>query len=595
MQQQKQHLVRHALIVAAITALTACGGGGGSADSGTPATKAPVVTLVRGTAASGAPFAGATVTLTDVNGTQKTTTAGADGGYSIDVKGMTAPFVVTATGTTGGITATYVAVLADTVSDGETKTVNVTPLTTAIAALLSDANNPLDMTDLAKLKAKATPAEVKKVVDALKSVLANVVTASGADAATFDPVKSAFKADRTGLDAVLDTIKVAITSDGVVLVNAFAPIAENQADPTAAPAPSVVLTRGNVATPPGALVAPTIAPSTVVINRLQEQLNACFALAADNRVTKTGPIVTDLKGACEVVDGFDRALYKYNGYTLFQWYGGLLSDPAMDGAIFGAPEILTLVKTAAGAEQAIIRLPYKRADGSTGHVMDMAQKISPATATDSGWRIIGNQLDYDVAVEARFSRGNNPANNGKIAYQSGLRLQFNAIGLAFDVHQVKVTGPGLPAAGVVLARSSSCGTANYFAVANKTGDLSVTATSNVSTSFALSGAFADGSSYTWSSSSPNFASAPVTDFSAFKPFGRYKFEVYRSASDKKAEFYTRSIAAPIAASYGPSLHGRSWVTAPRHILILPMQRLRYWCRPPSTGAVAHWHRMWTMC
>ncbi|RJG07719.1 hypothetical protein D3870_18500 [Noviherbaspirillum cavernae] len=46
----------------------------------------------------------------------------------------------------------------------------------------------------------------------------------------------------------------------------------------------------------------------------------------------------------------------------------------------------------------------------------------------------------------------------------------------------------------------------------------------------------------------------MTDFSAFKPFGRYKFEVYRSASDKKAEFYTRSIAAPIAASYGPSLH-----------------------------------------
>ncbi|MFD2270157.1 carboxypeptidase-like regulatory domain-containing protein [Undibacterium arcticum] len=474
--QKKQTVVRNALIVAGVIGLAACGGGSSSTSgsgSTLTSTTSPAPTQIGGTAASGAPFAGATVTLTDANGTQKTITAAADGSYVFDAKGMTAPFVISATGMAGGTTTTYVAVMADVLNDGDTRTLNVTPLTTAVAALLSDANDPLDMLDSAKLKAKATPAEIGKAVTAIRTVLANVVTATGADASTFDPMTTAFKANRTGLDSVLDAIKVSLSGQGVVLTNAFAPIPESAAALGAAAAPSVALTKTNLATPPAPLVAPTIDMSSIaaILDSWRDQLNGCFAQAAADRVTLSGGAVTGVKGACAQVSGFNPN-YKSNGYTLFQTYGDLLSDPAMDGAKFGIPDFLTLIKTDTGADLAVFRLDYKRSDGDTNHVLDVAQKVAVTTATSSGWSVVGNQRDYDASVQARFDRIVDLKNGGKVGYSTGLRLFFNPLGPnASDVNVVRVSGPGLPAAGVVLGKSDACGTASYLQIQNKTGSL----------------------------------------------------------------------------------------------------------------------------
>ena len=94
------------LIAAAIgVALSACGGGSSTPQNNSPPTggvpnppvvptvpEAPKTSTITGVAAVGAPLTG-TVTVKDAAGVSKTVGIGANGSYSIDVTGMTAPFV----------------------------------------------------------------------------------------------------------------------------------------------------------------------------------------------------------------------------------------------------------------------------------------------------------------------------------------------------------------------------------------------------------------------------------------------------------------------------------------------------------------------
>ncbi len=63
--------------------------------------------LVTGTVATGEPLAGAGVVLTDSTGASRSTTAASNGSYTINVVGMTAPFVLVATGAQANNTASY--------------------------------------------------------------------------------------------------------------------------------------------------------------------------------------------------------------------------------------------------------------------------------------------------------------------------------------------------------------------------------------------------------------------------------------------------------------------------------------------------------
>lgn len=90
--------------VAALT-LASCGGG----DSYTAPAPAPVPvpvpappTTVSGTAAIGAPIAGSVFAI-DINGkVSPAATTSALGAFTLNVAGMTAPFILTITGTAGG-------------------------------------------------------------------------------------------------------------------------------------------------------------------------------------------------------------------------------------------------------------------------------------------------------------------------------------------------------------------------------------------------------------------------------------------------------------------------------------------------------------
>lgn len=81
-------IVAGLLALASLFALNGCGGGGGGGEAAP--TPTPTSTI-SGTAAVGAPLAGATVTVKDAQGTSRTGTTAANGSYSLDSSGLTPP------------------------------------------------------------------------------------------------------------------------------------------------------------------------------------------------------------------------------------------------------------------------------------------------------------------------------------------------------------------------------------------------------------------------------------------------------------------------------------------------------------------------
>ena len=158
-----KYLLPRALAAFAPIILTACGGGGDSS-GGIFGFDDPIT--VRGTAASGRPLAGATVTLKDRAGRTATTTTDDGGGYSVDARGYQWPIVARVSGGTLGCgtragctptasTRSYVGVSTLGVSGiggvpGRTYTVNMTPMSHAVvsAATHRDANGVFEAPDL---------------------------------------------------------------------------------------------------------------------------------------------------------------------------------------------------------------------------------------------------------------------------------------------------------------------------------------------------------------------------------------------------------------------------------------------------------------
>lgn len=180
--------------------LIGCGGGGGGGTP-TPVTPGGNVTpiTVSGTASEGALITGKTVKLKDANGTSAAdgTTNATTGIYTIDVTGLTAPFLVTVTGTNG----TYVS-LAQTAG-----TANINPITTTVVALAAGNS------DVSALFTSITPAQLTTINTnyTAKSALvtASLQSALPAGVQAQDYFTGAITVG-TGMDAVFDTYRITV-------------------------------------------------------------------------------------------------------------------------------------------------------------------------------------------------------------------------------------------------------------------------------------------------------------------------------------------------------------------------------------------------
>ena len=556
-----------ALAAAGMTSalLVACGGGGGS---DTPAPAASV--KLEGVAAMGRAFAGAAVSVTDGSKTVNAAApVGADGKYSVDVSSLKAPLIVTATGAVGDNTVTLRSVVATLPADGLVK-INISPLTHALASLLESVNgNPLE------LKPPAVSAEkISAKVEVLRAAIANALSSAGLDPATFNPLTDLIEPGTgTGMDRVIESVKVSAGSGGVVLRDALG----SDVAVTLTPRTTKEEVSGDKGLPKPADDAPKLPEAITAFAALEDALNRCFASAPVARATLAADgLVQELIGTCLDLGKAFPDDYLNSSYSGREIYSALLKDEALTAAAWRV-EIDHFQKGGDGNDYATLVLRYTRVDGVTGNRVDVARRFSAPTAGQpAGWRVSGNRRAFDASVNAFLNRtlytsAGRPPNaqgvqpdqyNGNSSYESGIRLFFNPLRHT-NVRAVRVTNdkPGgvLPVAGVVLGRADTslpagCNREGRMVLANQTGNVAIgTVGFRSNDTYVLDRESVDPakpiSKSAWKPYQDH-AAAPIT--APVPAYTRYKFEVFftgNNSATPDASFTAPHIATvPLAAS-----------------------------------------------
>ncbi|MDB5761549.1 MAG: hypothetical protein JWQ21_544 [Herminiimonas sp.] len=410
------------------TMLAACGGGGTSTPT-VASTAAP--TILSGTAATGAPFSGAAVSIIDKTGAVVGSgTTGADGSYTITLSaGATAPFVLQAVRDE----VTLVSVAPDTASS----TVNITPITNLIASRLSVSGDPLKLA--AELKANPTllsTVQVNAKVDEIVAMLKPLLDAVGA---TANPLTGKFTADGTGSDRVLDSVSIKITPDSATTANIEVAIKGSGADnliqftnqTPVASVPKLATVDASTLVPNG---------TAVLIDDLLKRMTACFALPLAERVTANGSVAADVTApAC-------KTLFKNDNPGSFLHNGRVVAKTKAFSGLFGADG--TGVTFARGSydftrPNGDLTISYETAD-SAGNNQSQGLAASRVTNTTTGkdeLKIFGNQYVYDGGVSAYHQLRefiNQPASNYySTGYSFSIANNTNMSGVA----KVEVVSP----------------------------------------------------------------------------------------------------------------------------------------------------------
>ncbi|MGE5624627.1 MAG: hypothetical protein ACM3ZT_03670 [Bacillota bacterium] len=183
-----------------------------------PKSASVVITVpphVAGIAAKGSAIAGATVTLVDKNGATISTVTGSDGSYSLDTTGLTPPFMVSVQ--VDPKTVLYS--VSDTANPG--MVINVTPLTDLIIRSWYSVQGLDVATAFAApvTDPPPSPTDVQIISNVVVQVTALWLQQNGVDTTSFSPISTAFTANGTGADAVLDDTTVD-TGTGAITISA---------------------------------------------------------------------------------------------------------------------------------------------------------------------------------------------------------------------------------------------------------------------------------------------------------------------------------------------------------------------------------------
>lgn len=184
--------------------LVACGGGSEPAAAPPTAQAAAQNTItLSGVAAVGAAISGAEVEVTNAQGLKVRALTAADGRFSA-VVAEAAPYLLSVAAPGGERLFSFAA---------QPGNVNITPLTTLA---LSEAVDRRALADIAAGWAQQRPTEAQVLAAAsrVNAHLAALMRDKGLDPATLNVFTAPFEANRTGLDAVLDALRVRFNCSG---------------------------------------------------------------------------------------------------------------------------------------------------------------------------------------------------------------------------------------------------------------------------------------------------------------------------------------------------------------------------------------------
>jgi hypothetical protein len=172
---------------------------------------APTPSSISGTAATGAPLAGVTLTLKDSTGKTASAITGSDGSYSIDTTGLVGPFLLQAT------TASGTKLYSVSAGSGASLAVNLTPLTDII--IRSWYGVQQIAMDTAFASPAANPAPSPTAVLVVENVVQNIVQLwldkAGVSSSGFSLISTPFSANGAGVDLVLSRTTVNQTTGAI--------------------------------------------------------------------------------------------------------------------------------------------------------------------------------------------------------------------------------------------------------------------------------------------------------------------------------------------------------------------------------------------
>jgi len=448
---------RSACAVALLISLGACGGGGGggggngfvglpvAGGSNPPASNPPPASMAfSGTAASGLPLSG-TVTVKDAKGATKTVQLSSNGGYTVDVTDMTAPFVFRAEGTVGG--QRVVIHSAATAADAN-GTINITPLTDLVVANIAGkvAAKYFDGGDFAALSAT----ELKAESDALKAKLLPVLLAMGVDS-SIDLLRTAFSPLSSALDKALDVLRVSV--DPATNVATITNIVTQQqvVDDLAVKAAQDAGT-----TPMSGTGMETAADDVVLIRKALSDITARFA----NGLPAPADLLPLLTSTSNSAYSFRLADASASDFV-----SDLAGDTNMVGASFADVVINRINYTVDGtnnlAPRAFVEFTHKDRNGVA---FSNNKSMQIVKGNDGVWRLRGDGRVLDINPHIQAFK--DPVSGCVIT------------GLEFSIRDpnpnnsnaavaVVVTGPGLPPNGLRHVRPALAG--DYWPIQGNNG------------------------------------------------------------------------------------------------------------------------------
>lgn len=247
-----RRLGRHAAGLALAAILAACGGGSDSTDTGggggtpTGCTKTfedsfgnsvtcaamralPGADFVGGdagagdagadgTGADGAPIANATIRITDADGKVVTTTTDATGYFRVNIGGLKQPLVAGVQRSGNA----WRSAMVEVIQPGRSKfyTLNLTGLTDLVLAELASASGISGGSDAVTPSVlAANSSRLSTAVQTVNQRVSAQLQAAGISATSFNPLTSAFRADSTGYDKVLDSVTITKTDNGSTILD----------------------------------------------------------------------------------------------------------------------------------------------------------------------------------------------------------------------------------------------------------------------------------------------------------------------------------------------------------------------------------------
>lgn len=401
-------------------AVSGCGGGGGTSSS----------TAIRGTAASGSGLVGV-VQIKDSASPAHTanTNTDANGNYSFttaQLAGMHGPYMLEIDYKIGGVDYYLTsAATAQDLSNGP-RTINITPLTDLVVSNLAHeiASNVFKNGNYGSI---LTPATLSAGAAALAAQLQPLLTALGITG-TVDLLHDSFTSNsHTGLDAVLDALKVTIDpATNTALIT-------NRLNDTSITDNLTVNATANTAT--------ISSSGTIPLTDLQAITAGFKAFSAK---MSNAPLDSDLG----LLAFFNQTNFLQDGKSLSLFLQEITTNPTVVGGSLSFSDIILDAIPAWVTAVPVGATAYKvKFSVMKNNTPNSREEMIIYKSASGSWLLLGNQHIVKARMDDLETFGYNGSGS---AYCTGLQPQVGIRGGSTHISYAVVTGPGLPNAGLLL-------------------------------------------------------------------------------------------------------------------------------------------------